>query len=66
MNDEFRRLESVVLYISPGSIADGGVRLPIERTNVAELSSLEVEDAGVLLHGVILVVDHADVVFILH
>src|SRR5690242_5782025 len=40
MNDEFRRLESIILYIAPRAIADRGIRLPVERTNVAELSSL--------------------------
>ena len=65
MDDKFRRLESVILYIAPGSIAYGSVGLPVQRTNVAELSPLEIEHAGVLLHRVILVVDHADMVSIL-
>ena len=65
VNDEFRRLESVVLDVAPGLVAHRSIGLPMERTNVAKLAAFEVENGGVLLHGVILVVDDADMVAIL-
>src|ERR1035438_65328 len=65
MNDEFGRLEGVVLDISPRLVAHRRVGLPIERANVAELATLQVKHSRVLLHGVVLIIDYSNVITIL-
>ena len=62
MHDELGRFERVVFDVSPRLVADGSVRLPDERTNLAKLSAFQIEHSGMLLHCVVLVVDHSDVV----
>src|SRR5580698_6032881 len=62
MNHEFRRLESVVLDVSPRLITDRSIRLPVEGSNIPELTSFHVKHRGVLLHGIVLVIDDAYVV----
>ena len=62
MNHEFRRLEGVVLDVAPGFITYRGVGLPVEGTNVAQLSAFQIEHGGVLLHGVVFVIDYSYVV----
>src|SRR5271157_5361716 len=65
MNDEFWRLENVVFNIAPGSIAYGSIRLPNERSNVAKLATFQVEYTSMLLYGIVLVVDHSNVITVL-
>src|SRR5215475_1141945 len=62
IDHEFSRLERVVLNVAPGLIAYGSVGLPVEPTYVTKLSAFQVEHGGVLLHGVVLVVDDSNVV----
>src|SRR5581483_3658514 len=65
MNHEFRRFERIVLDVAPGFITYRGVGLPVERTYVAQLSAFQVEHRGMLLHGVVLVIDDPDMVAVL-
>jgi len=41
------------------------VGLPVKRTDIAKLSAFEVEHAGVLLHGIVFVIDHSNVITVL-
>ena len=61
-DNKFGRFECVVLDIAPGFVADGGVGLPVERANVAELAALEIKHRRMFLQGVVLVIDDADVI----
>ena len=65
MNHKLGRLESVVLNVPPGLVADGGVGLPMERADISELTALQIEYARMLVHGIVLVVDHSDVISVL-
>src|SRR5664279_1142149 len=65
MNDEFWRLESVVFNIAPGFITYGSICLPSERSNVAKLATFQVEYTGMLLYGIVLVVDHPNIITVL-
>src|SRR5450755_2502831 len=65
MNDEFWRLEDVVFNIAPGFIADGGICLPNERPNIAKLATFQVEYTSTLLYGIVLVVDHSNMITVL-
>src|SRR5208283_139653 len=64
VDDKLWRLECVVLDVAPGLVTYGCVGLPIERADVAELATFDIEDRGALLHGKALVVDHSDMITI--
>src|SRR5215831_6465683 len=64
-HNELRLLERVVLYKAPRSVANGRVRLPIQRAYVAKLAPLEIQHRRMVLHRVVLVVDDPHVVAIL-
>src|SRR5579872_60665 len=65
MDHELRRLERVVLDIAPRFVTYGSVGLPIEGTDIAKLSTFEVEHAGVCWHGIVFVIDHSNVITVL-
>jgi len=65
VNDEFGRLERVVLDVAPRLVAHGRIGLPIERADVTELATLQIKHRRVLLHSVVLVVDDSDVIAVL-
>src|SRR5262249_39005505 len=58
MHDEFRRLERVILDVTPGLVADGGVSLPRLRTDAGQLPSFNIEDTGIFRHRKILIRDN--------
>ena len=49
---------------APRLVADRSVGLPVQRADIAELAALEVEDRGVFLHSVVLVIDDPNMVAI--
>src|ERR1017187_1155202 len=65
MNDEFWRLESVVFNIAPGFIAYGSICLPNERSNVAKFATFQVEYTSTLLNGIVLIVNHSNMIAVL-
>ena len=56
MNDEFGSLVGIVFYVSPGSVAERSIGLPIGSANVGQLAALDIERAGGFLKRVVLVV----------
>src|SRR5205814_1192929 len=64
MNDKFRGLERVFLDVAPRFVANGGIRLPGQRAQVAKLPAFNVQDPGVILHGIVLEVDYSNVISI--
>ena len=65
MNHKLRRFERVVFDVAPRLVAHRRIGLPVKSANVTELATLQVKHTGVLLHRVVLVVDHSDVISIL-